>query len=464
MKKASTVSYSKVLTKYRNNLFRSDFIIIFVATSVTYGFRFQGFWQLAHVSIDNLILVLALPLFWLVSLAISDTWSFSNVRNQANSLRSILQASWRATLFMGFSSYLLHDSISRLWVFLTSGVIILCLILSRVTVQFLLSKKSVANMQESILVIAQESQEEIQELILPWSHRPGIQVKYIRVAPLVGLDKEKWLSDLESCIKENAVDAIIILPSAQVGGKLLARLTKYYYLGISAILLSTPMASEMALFKTIPHTNWVRIDEPHIVNSGYAQKRVFDLLFSTAAILVLSPVLLLIAIGVKISSRGPVLYTAPRIGSNGEYFNFPKFRSMIKGADRMRASVIGAPDSDIADRYRNDPRITKFGKFIRRWSLDELPQLFCVLKGTMSVVGPRPILEEELELVHSRSRYRSMATPGLTGLWQISGRKEVTWEDRMAMDTGYIQNWSFSHDLWLIAKTFAAIFIGRGSY
>jgi len=306
--------------------------------------------------------------------------------------------------------------------------------------------------------------EEIEKMIPPRRYSPGNQVQYIRVTPLDGLDEEKWLGEIESSIKQNSIDGIIILASASAGGRLLARLSKYYYLGITAILMATPLASKLTLFKPIPHADWVRIEEPHIVNSGYAVKRVFDIVFSIIAIIALSPLLLAIAIGVKITSRGPVLYNSERIGSNGEFFNFPKFRSMIKDADRMRVSVIGAPDSDIADRYRNDPRITKFGKIIRRWSLDELPQLFCVLIGTMSVVGPRPILKEELDLVDARSRFRSIAIPGLTGLWQVSGRKEVTWEDRMEMDTRYIQNWSFPHDLWLIAKTFFAIVRGRGSY
>jgi lipopolysaccharide/colanic/teichoic acid biosynthesis glycosyltransferase len=194
-----------------------------------------------------------------------------------------------------------------------------------------------------------------------------------------------------------------------------------------------------------------------------AVKRVFDITFSLSALLVLSPVFILTAFAVRASSRGPAFYTKQRIGRRGELIPFPKFRSMRVGADKDRATILGTPDDDMLNRYRNDPRITPVGRIIRRFSIDELPQLWSVLRGDMSIVGPRPILEEELHLLDNADYRRHAAKPGLTGVWQISGRKEVPWEQRMAMDIDYLENWSIGGDLLITLKTLGAIVRGRGA-
>jgi lipopolysaccharide/colanic/teichoic acid biosynthesis glycosyltransferase len=137
---------------------------------------------------------------------------------------------------------------------------------------------------------------------------------------------------------------------------------------------------------------------------------------------------------------------------------------MKPGSDEIRLAVLGRPDEDMAQRYKNDPRITSVGRVIRRFSLDEIPQLWCVLIGTMSLVGPRPILpQEEVQLGDTHFR-RHIAKPGLTGIWQVSGRKDTTWEERMAFDIKYVQEWSLALDLILIMRTFKAVVSGSGSY
>ena len=181
-------------------------------------------------------------------------------------------------------------------------------------------------------------------------------------------------------------------------------------------------------------------------------------------IVILSPVYVLVAIAIKLESKGKIFYSQYRIGQNGKLFRFPKFRSMQPGADVMRLEIIGRPDSGMKDRYKKDPRITKVGRVIRRLSIDELPQLWCVLVGTMSLVGPRPILPEEAMQLGDFHFRRQIAKPGLTGIWQVSGRKDTTWEDRMAFDIKYVQEWSLALDLILLAKTIRAIISGKGAY
>jgi lipopolysaccharide/colanic/teichoic acid biosynthesis glycosyltransferase len=137
---------------------------------------------------------------------------------------------------------------------------------------------------------------------------------------------------------------------------------------------------------------------------------------------------------------------------------------MRPGSDAQRLEILGRPDEGMAERYKNDPRITRIGRLIRRFSLDELPQLWCVLVGTMSLVGPRPILPEEIPQLGQFHFRRQIAKPGLTGIWQVSGRKDTSWEERMAFDIKYVQSWSISLDLILIFRTFRAILSGKGSY
>ncbi len=189
-----------------------------------------------------------------------------------------------------------------------------------------------------------------------------------------------------------------------------------------------------------------------------------DLCLGAVALVLLTPVLLAIAVAIQFDSRGPALYVSDRVGRSGETFGCLKFRSMRVGAETERVAIIGTPDESIVERYRTDPRITTVGKFLRRWSLDELPQLFNVMGGSMSLVGPRPVLPEELDLLAEADLRRHITKPGLTGLWQISGRKEVAWDDRMRMDLYYIEHWSLALDVVILAKTAKAVIAGRGAY
>jgi len=194
-------------------------------------------------------------------------------------------------------------------------------------------------------------------------------------------------------------------------------------------------------------------------------KRSFDLLFSFTVMMVLSPVFLLIAIAVLISSGWPVFYSQKRIGLNGRPFKFYKFRSMVKGADKMLSDVENIHAKDhVIFKNRQDPRVTPIGRILRKYSLDELPQFLNVLNNSMSVVGPRPALPHEVNVYNSIYERRLIAKPGITGPWQISGRSDLDLRTSVALDLNYLINWSFTRDLWIIVSTIGAIFKGKGAY
>jgi lipopolysaccharide/colanic/teichoic acid biosynthesis glycosyltransferase len=192
-------------------------------------------------------------------------------------------------------------------------------------------------------------------------------------------------------------------------------------------------------------------------------KRGFDISFSMLALVFICPVLLLIAIIVKLDSEGPVLYVSERIGRNGRRFRFLKFRTMVKDADSLRGALLHLNERrGNLFKMSNDPRVTRMGRILRRYSLDELPQFFSVLTGQMSVVGPRPCLTSEYARYTKEQRRRVEAVPGITGLWQVMARKNPSAEAYFALDTYYVENWSLWLDVKILMKTIAVVFSGTG--
>lgn len=194
-------------------------------------------------------------------------------------------------------------------------------------------------------------------------------------------------------------------------------------------------------------------------------KRPLDLCLVTAGLFVLWPLLLAIALAVRCSGPGPVFFVQTRIGRNGQPFGMIKFRSMHADAEARRAALLAQSDREgICFKSRNDPRITRVGRVLRRLSLDELPQLFNVLRGEMSLVGPRPALPEEVRAYPAHALERLTALPGITGVWQVSGRAEVGFDEMVKMDIAYARDGRLSLDLAILLRTVRAVLSGHGAY
>ena len=196
------------------------------------------------------------------------------------------------------------------------------------------------------------------------------------------------------------------------------------------------------------------------------QKQAFDFLFSLTALVATAPILIAAAIAIKLTSRGPVFYPSERIGVDGKPFTMLKFRTMTVGADTQIEHLLSLNESTggMLFKMREDPRITPVGKILRRFSIDELPQFINVLKGDMSVVGPRPPLRREVDKYESDVKRRLLVKPGVSGLWQVSGRSELSWEESVRLDLSYVDNWSMSGDLVIVAKTVKAVLTSHGAY
>ena len=192
-------------------------------------------------------------------------------------------------------------------------------------------------------------------------------------------------------------------------------------------------------------------------------KRFFDIILSLLGIILLSWFMIIIAILVKLTSKGPVFYVSERIGRGEKSFRIYKFRSMKDGADKEFDALLEQSDREGTFKMKNDPRITKFGKFLRRTSIDELPQLFNVLNGTMSLVGPRPVVKRELETMNEEEKKRFLVRQGLTCIWQVSGRADTSFKQQLELDLKYVEKRGFFYDIWLLIRTIPAVIFHKGA-
>ena len=210
----------------------------------------------------------------------------------------------------------------------------------------------------------------------------------------------------------------------------------------------------------------ILVEKPQYTEAKRIGKRTFDILFAAAFLLLTLPLTIAIGIAVKASSRGPLFYWSERIGLDGKPFRMVKFRTMVKDADQHMDELATFNESEggVLFKIRRDPRVTSVGRVLRHYSLDEIPQFFNVLKGDMSVVGPRPPLSKEVLTYSSEVKRRLLVRPGITGLWQVNGRSNLSWEDTVRLDLFYVENWSMIADIAIVLKTAQAMFSGSGAY
>jgi exopolysaccharide biosynthesis polyprenyl glycosylphosphotransferase len=209
----------------------------------------------------------------------------------------------------------------------------------------------------------------------------------------------------------------------------------------------------------------IHVESPEFRGARKAFKGLIDRTVAFIAILLLTPVFVAIAIAIKIDSRGPVIFRQVRVGRGGHEFDVYKFRSMVVDAHAMLDVLSELSENDgLMFKMRRDPRVTRMGRILRKWSLDELPQLFNVLFGDMSLVGPRPPLPTEVAWYDQDVARRLLVKPGMTGLWQVSGRSDLSWEDGIRLDLYYVENWSLATDVTILWKTIGAVLQRRGAY
>ena len=448
--------------RFLNTLIAFEATLILLLTVVAVQIRNAGELLSYRSGIKEYLLLIAFPIIWLVCLSLFGAWDLRILDNHIDGYRLLMGASTMTFLAFSSASYIFKIQISRFVIlFSLVGGTLLHLILRWIFLRFADKKLIIHQANQNWLTLTESAS--IKSEVLQFAIENKAKILSLSASHS---QFSTWVREVIAKIESEQVSRVIltdvsVLQPAQIQQLMWAvQQTDAEFVVFNSLGLATAQ-SRLQYYQGL---NWVGIGEPRINESLRVVKRIFDLVFVIPVLILLTPVYLVIALLIKLDSPGNVLYVQKRIGQNGKIFTFPKFRSMRQGSDLERISVLGRPDENMVDRYRNDPRITQVGKLLRRYSLDELPQLFCVLIGTMSLVGPRPILPEEEPQLGDFHFRRQIAKPGLTGIWQVSGRKETTWDDRMAFDIKYVEEWSVALDLILIARTFRAIISGNGSY
>jgi exopolysaccharide biosynthesis polyprenyl glycosylphosphotransferase len=272
------------------------------------------------------------------------------------------------------------------------------------------------------------------------------------------------LEDLDFVLRNEGVERVIIAPSARSPDEQLdiIRLTKGLGVKVSVLPRLFEVIGSSMEFDDVDGITVLGLRRYGLTRTSWLVKRSFDLLLTTFGLVVISPLMLAIAIAVKVSSPGPVLFRQPRVGRRGERFEMLKFRTMYEGADEDKIELLDLNQIDGMFKLVDDPRVTPVGRLLRRTSLDELPQLVNVLRGEMSLVGPRPLVEEEDRRIAGWHHRRREGTPGMTGVWQLLSSARVPLDDMVKMDYLYRANWSLWLDLKILLRTAAHVFGRRG--
>jgi exopolysaccharide biosynthesis polyprenyl glycosylphosphotransferase len=275
---------------------------------------------------------------------------------------------------------------------------------------------------------------------------------------------------LQEAMETSGADTVVITSSDELSAERIRQISWSLEPGRQHLVVApslTDIGGPRIHTRPVAGLPLIHVETPKYTGAKQFTKRAFDLVASAILIVCLSPVLAAIAVTVRLTSTGPVLFRQERVGINGAHFSMLKFRSMVVNAEELLENLRLQERSQgnaVLFKMANDPRITPIGRVLRRFSLDELPQLFNVFGGSMSLVGPRPPLESEVNQYDSHVHRRFLVKPGITGLWQVSGRSNLSWEDTVRLDLFYVENWSITGDLHILWRTAKAVLKRDGAY
>ncbi|NRQ32533.1 sugar transferase [Nonomuraea sp. NN258] len=325
-------------------------------------------------------------------------------------------------------------------------------------------------------VVAVGHREAILDLVVQFRRQPyhGMQVVGACL-PSAGMDVDLdgipvlgSFGDVAEAVADARADAVAVLACPELDGAALRRLAWSLEQDKTDLFVAPALldvAGPRISIRPVAGMPLMHVEHPEFNGARRLVKSIFDRLVAVTAVLFLALPLLALALVIRLTSKGPALFHQTRVGKGGKEFNVVKFRTMVVDAEQLKGALLECNEFDgVLFKIRNDPRITRVGAFLRKYSLDELPQLLNVIRGEMSLVGPRPPLPEEVAAYGTDVRRRLVVKPGMTGLWQVSGRSDLTWEESVRLDLRYVENWSLILDLQILWKTWSVVTRGEGAY
>ncbi|MEI8411552.1 MULTISPECIES: sugar transferase [unclassified Kribbella] len=428
-----------------------------------------------HVGSSYLLVSSVLPLAWVGAVALSKGYDTRYFGAGPDEFRSLLRSGVGLTAAVAMASYVTKTEIARGFVVLAIPVMVGSALVLRYALRKDLHRHRVrGRCMHRVLVVGRSGP--AATLCEHLESRPTDGFRVVATCRPRGdghstgpiQPEELDEPDILAAADRHAVEVVAIATDPELAGQSLRRLSwALEQRGIELIV--SPGIIEVAgpriSVRPVAGLSLLHLERPSVSGGPHLMKAVFDRVVALGLITLLSPLLIGLAIAVRLSSPGPVLFRQQRVGRAGAEFTMLKFRSMYADAEQRLGDLYALSDGNgVIFKMRDDPRMTPLGRWIRRFSLDELPQLFNVLRGDMSLVGPRPPLSEEVALYAADDSRRMLVKPGITGLWQVSGRSDLSWDESVRLDLRYVDNWSMTLDLLILWKTVRAVIYGAGAY
>ncbi|WP_062071276.1 sugar transferase [Demequina sediminicola] len=469
--------------RYRRRLMLTDAAMIALGMGLAHLFRF-GPDLLASVSGPSApgygVVSVAIGALWFAHLVGARAFEVRNLGHGPQEFLRLFRATWRTFAWVAIIGFLTQWQISRGYLLFAMPVGLLLLLLGRALWRLRMHhQRDLGNLQAQVLVVGPWKQSEEMIRRLRNTKRAGYHVLGVCLPPTSSGELSDDIADVPvlgrirdaADIAQRVGAEYLILSGTDDMSSAEARDLAWALEGTGVGLIIAPAMADVTgprvIVSPVEGLPLLHVDEPQFRGGKFLLKYTVDRIWGVIFLAVAAIPMAIIAIAVKATSAGPAFYRQTRVGLDHREFTIYKFRSMYVDADERLAQLereSGDAGNDVLFKMRDDPRVTPVGKFLRRFSLDELPQLLNVIKGDMAVVGPRPPLPSEVAHWDRGVSRRQLVKPGLTGLWQVSGRSDLDWEQGVRLDVYYAENWSIAGDTVIVLRTMWAVLAGRGAY
>jgi exopolysaccharide biosynthesis polyprenyl glycosylphosphotransferase len=456
-----------------------DLALILLVIMVASALRMSLPFEKGASDVDNMVAQIATPTIavWLLMLGFFGTYRPHQLSAGMEEYKGVVNSSVVTAGFVGIACYLAQVPLSRGFFVLTFVLGVPTLVLGRAGLRRgLHAARRRGVFQHRVLIAGDAAHiDEIATILTRESWLGYRVVGALRaheqteaVTPMVGVTFVGDATAAADAALRMRADALIVAGGAFRSSVELRRAQwdlEDQHVQVIVAPSITDVARERVTIRPVAGLPLVHLEKPQGQEALRWAKRTFDLVGAGLLVLAVSPILAFAALAVKRNDGGRVLFKQVRVGRDGQPFAMLKFRSMVTDAEALLADLAEFNQSDgVLFKMDKDPRITKPGRWLRRYSIDELPQLFNVLRGEMSLVGPRPGLPAEVSRYDTDVSRRLRVRPGITGLWQVSGRSNLSWEDTVRLDLYYVDNWSMMQDLWILIRTLRAVITSAGAY
>jgi exopolysaccharide biosynthesis polyprenyl glycosylphosphotransferase len=453
----------------------ADSACALAAGLLAFQIRFDG---RGHAAAEYFALSLGLPLLWLACVALAGGYDSRFIGVGSDEFRKIVNAGVCLTAAVAVVSYATKADIARGYVVIALPCTTLLDLFARYALRKRLHKlRRLGSCLRRVVVVGHASvvanlaaelgrgtYHGLSVVAACLAGSPGAQgtSEIAGVPAVVGLDR------VGEVVQKFQADTVAVLPCPEMSGEGLRELAWELEktdtdLCVAPALLD--VAGPRTTIRPVAGLPLLHVDHPEFTGARRVIKAAFDRTVAFGALILTAPLFAFVVLAIRTADGGPALFRQTRVGKDGLAFTVYKFRTMVLDAEKRKAQLAEHNEHDgVLFKIRSDPRITRVGGWLRRWSVDELPQFINVLLGDMSLVGPRPALPDEADRYAEHVRRRLMVKPGMTGLWQVNGRSDLPWEESVRLDLRYVENWSFVLDLQILWKTCSAVLSGSGAY